>query len=572
MNKKEWVDQLLGTMTLEQKVGQLMVFGFMGPVVYPHIKELIQKYHVGGFRIAQKFHPGSAESRVPGAVNYALYHTNTMDVPVDLQNKRINCTSREYASALNSLRDLALDRKDGIGLHFAYDQEGEGSDFLFQQRLFPYPMGLVNSGDEQLAYEVGLAAGMQARALGANMIHSPCLDINTNPENPEIGPRSYSEDPDIATRFALQSMRGYREAGIFCVGKHFPGRGASSEDAHFQLPSIDLSLREMREMHLKPFQMLIDHGIPAIMAAFTAYPGIDGMNIPAATNPNIVTELLRKEMKFNGIITTDNVQMKGLLNKYELGEAVVRCLIAGCDLVLFRSESPATIYVIECVLEAVRSKRYSEAQLNQSVERILSMRYDMGLHINGGKVEIAQSDMFYNQFVVDTARKAAEKCTVIVKNEENILPIARGKKVLLIEQIHHFHSFINTMYTHAGVLWEEMRRHSDDVSVILIHEKFTKEDREAVLARLLVEHYDIIVITSYYNYRSHATMVDFLKEIAEINTPMVVVSNNPYESFGVPSFVKNAVVNYCMSGRENVEAVANTLFGTNNNEGDDLIV
>lgn len=562
MNKKEWVDHLLGSMTLEQKVGQLMVFGFMGPIVYPHTRELIQKYHVGGFRIAQKFHPGSAESRVPGETKYARYDTNTLDVPVDLGNKRINCTASEYASALNELRDLALDRKDGVGLHFVYDQEGEGTDFLFEQRLFPYPMGIANSGDEQLAYEIGLAAGKQAHSLGANMIHSPCMDINTNPKNPEIGPRSYSADPEVAARFAVQSMKGYRDAGIFCVGKHFPGRGASSEDAHFQLPSINLSREEMLATHIKPFQTLIDHGLPAIMAAFTAYPGMDGLDIPAAANPNIVTELLRKEMKFNGVITTDNVQMRGLLNKYELGEAVVRCLIAGCDLVLFRSESPATIYVIDCVLEAVRTKRYSERQLDESVARILAMRYDMGLHINGGKVDVAAAgNTFYDPFVMATAKKAAEKTTCIVKNEEQVLPIGKKKKVLLIEQIHHFHSFINTLYTHAGVLWEEMRKHSDHVSVVLIHEKFTEEDKQAVRNRLRDDDYDVVVTTSYYNYRSHAIMVDFLKEITAIEKPVVVVSNTPYEDFGIPAFVKNAVVNYCMSGRENVATVANVLFG-----------
>ncbi len=123
---------------------------------------------------------------------------------------------------------------------FTYDQEGEGADFLFNRRLFPYPMGLAASGEPELAYRVALASGRQARALGANMIHSPVLDVNTNPRNPEIGPRAYSDDPAVAAQYAAQSLRGYSEAGIIATGKHFPGRGESEEDAHFGLPVVKL--------------------------------------------------------------------------------------------------------------------------------------------------------------------------------------------------------------------------------------------------------------------------------------------------------------------------------------------
>ncbi len=559
----KWVNDLMGKLTIEQKVGQLMVLGFAGPVVSPMVKTLITKYHVGGFRIAQKFHGGSSESRKKGSELYKLYDKDTYDVPSDMQTKRINCTPREYAETLNYLRDLALDRKDSVGLHFTYDQEGEGADFLFQQRLFPYPMGLAATAEKDIAYRVGLLAGKQARALGANMIHSPVLDVNTNPLNPEIGTRSYSPDPNVVADYAVASLKGYAEAGIITTGKHFPGRGASAEDAHFSLPVIDLSREEMLRVHLNPYRKLIDAGLPAIMAAFTAYPAFGGDNIPAATDKEIMTNLLRNELGFKGVATTDNIQMKGLLDKYELSEAVIRCIEAGCDLMLFRSESPATIYIIEKVVEAVKSGRISEKRLDESVERILTMRYNMGLAENGGKVDASKAGLLFDdEEVKSLATEAADKSTVVLKNS-GLIPLSPDKKILLIEQIHHFHSFINSMYVHAGVLWEEMRKYSDNVSVLLIHEKFDENDKAVVLERLRNEQYDMIVSTSYYNYRSHAIMIPLLEEIRKFNIPMVVVSNTPYEHYGVPSFIDNAVVSFCPSGRENIAATAKTLFGKN---------
>jgi beta-N-acetylhexosaminidase len=562
--KSRWIDSLLGRLSLEQKVGQLMVFGFAGPFVTPHVVELITKYHVGGLRIAQKFHGGSPEGRGnAGSVRrYYRPGINTYDRPLDVNTKRISCTPSEYAEVLNRLRDYALDRKDGIGLHFTYDQEGEGVDFLFGQRLFPYPMGLAASNDPGLAYRVALAAGRQARALGANMIHSPVLDVNTNPKNPEIGTRAYSDNPKIVEQYALQSLRGYGEAGIVSTGKHFPGRGESEQDAHFGLPVVGMEKKTFMETHVAPYRALIDAGLPAVMAAFTAYPCFGAGEVPGATAKEIITELLRGELGFSGVVTTDNIQMKGLLNKYELGEAAVRCLSAGCDILLFRCESPATTYLIERVIEAVRHGRYTERQLDESVRRILAMRWDMGLAENGGKADATKAgDPFNDSFVVSTVVEAAEKTVTVLRDDAKLLPISRDKKVLLIEQIHHFHSFINNLYSHPGMLWEEMRRLSESVGVVLIHETYTEEDKAAVAQRLADEDWDMIIATSYYNYRSHSIMVPFLKELKMLSKPIIVVSNTPYEAFGVPEEFPTAIVSFCPSGRENIRAVAETLFG-----------
>jgi beta-glucosidase-like glycosyl hydrolase len=253
--------------------------------------------------------------------------------------------------------------------------------------------------------------------------------------------------------------------------------------------------------------------------------------------------------------------MGGLLQKYEIGEAAVRCLQAGCDLILCRSESPVTKHIIQMVIDAVKDGRYTEKQLDESVQRVLGMRFDMGLAENGGKVDALKAgDMFENKLIKNTAEEAAEKSVTVLRNNKNILPLGKDKKVLLIEQIHHFHSFVNNMYSHPGMLWEEMRRRTDNVAVTLINETYTEADKAAVMQRIREDDFDIIVATSYYNYRTHANMIEFINELKEFNKPIVLVSNTPYEKFSIPADIETAIVCFCPSGRENISVVADKLL------------
>ncbi len=555
-NGNRWVDAILGALSLEQKIGQLMVFPHYGTFITPDVKEMITRYHAGGLRIAQKFAPGCGDFR-PTAERGPMGATN-FDRPREM--KRIACTSEEFARTLNELRDLALDRPGGVPLHTAFDQEGEGADFLFEQRLYPHPMGLAAAANPDLSYRTALALGRQTRALGANMIHSPVLDVNTDVTNPEIGTRAYGDDPETVARFASASFRGFTEAGIAATGKHFPGRGHSNTDAHYGLPEIDLDRETLMLKHVAPFKALIDQGMPCIMAAFTAYPALGANGIPGATSREIITDLLRGELGFKGVVTTDNVQMGGLLSLYGMGEAVVRCLIAGCDLVLCRSYDLQRLDVLDAVKQAVVEKRYSEAQLDVSVKRILEMRWKMGLAENGGKVDPAQAGAaFHDPEVMALAEEAATESTVVLRDRTSQLPLPADKPILLIEQIHHFHAFINNTYSHPGMLWEEMNRLSSNVSVVAVNEKMTEEDKAEV--RKLIDGAELIVSTSYYNYRSHACMIPFLEEVRAAGKPMVVVSNTPYKKFGVPDWVDSAVVSFCPSGREHMRAVAEILFG-----------
>lgn len=564
--KNKWIDNLLGKLSLEQKVGQLFVVAFYGPVITPDVIELITKYHVGGLRITQKFMPGMEVHRTGKERLHFLLRSDkfpdsrTLDSPAG--TGRINCTPQQYAETLNTLRSIAMDRPGSVPLHFTIDQEGEGADLLFGQRFYPYPMGLTATGQPSIAHSVARCIGLQMQAVGANMIHSPVLDVNTSPRNPEIGPRAYADNADDIIKYALETLKGFQETGIIATAKHFPGRGESEQDAHFSLPIINLDKKEMMDVHIKPYKALIEAGLPAIMAAFTAYPALSCREIPAATSREIITDLLRGELGFGGVVTTDSIQMAGLLIKYEIADAVLHALQAGCDLVLCRYMTPQRKYIIEKIVDALQAGHYKESQLDESVKRILSMRWDMGLTENGGKVDPSKAaDPFNNEFVKTTATEAAEKSTLVLRDRKKLLPIAKDKKILLIEQIHHFHSLVNNTYSHPGILWLEMRKHSENVSVVLINEKATELDKQAVFNRLSHEEFDIVVSTSYYNYRTNANMIDFIHEITRKYDKPIIVSNTPFAKFGVPEYIDTALVTFCASGKENIEVIAKILFG-----------
>jgi beta-N-acetylhexosaminidase len=270
--------------------------------------------------------------------------------------------------------------------------------------------------------------------------------------------------------------------------------------------------------------------------------------------------LLRGELGFRGVVTTDNVQMGGLLEHYDMGEAVVRCLIAGCDLVLCRAYSPQRRQVLAAIKAAVREGRWREAGLDASVRRILAMRWRMGLAENGGKVAAAAAGTLFNDpRTAALADEAARRSTVVLRDRAGLLPLPDGKRILLVEQIHHFHRFINNSYSHPGMLWQELRRIAPGIATVSVNEQLTDRDREAVRRRL--PEADVIVSTSYYNYRSHAIMLPMLEELRAAGKPLVVVSNTPYEKFGVPAWVDTAVISFCPSGREHMRAVAEVLTG-----------
>lgn len=564
MDKQQWTDKLLGSMTLEQKVGQLLVLGFSGPSITPDIAELVRKYHIGGFRVTQAFRymtllndikPGEA---MDGTTARSLCYPTGLNR--DCCSKlAVGCTPAEYAAALNELRSMAMEA-GGVPLHFTIDQEGSASDDLVSgQRLFPHPMGIAATGDPALGYRIGKAVALQARELGVNMIHSPTLDVNTNPRNPEIGTRAYSDKQEEVTRFALETLKAFSGEKLIATGKHFPGRGESEADAHWGLPTVHLSKRELLEKHVAPYKALIAAGLPAIMMAHTSYPALGvPEGLPAGMSEPLIRDFLRGELGFQGVITTDNMMMGGILKKFEMTDAIVKMLQAGCDLILCRDESPIRIKIHGRICEAVRSGELSEKALDEKVQRILSLRYDMGLSENGGLVDAEKAGgAVRSAFVNDTAKEAADRSTLLQRDREGLLPLSPDKKILLVEQIFPTQDRSNNVYSHPGLLWEELSRYFDKVGCVEIPNTPAEHDYDRVRRR--IEEADIVISTNYYYHKTGAAISGFIREVAA-RKPVIVVSNTPY-AFGAPEDFGTVITSFNPGGRECMNSVARMIFG-----------
>ena len=540
-----------------------MVIGFVGTVMTPKILKRIAEIHPAGVRCSTNFRMKSASTSDKYKDNQE-YRDRVVRVPRDGVKdfvagiKPARVSNEQYCELLNGMKRIALDTGAGIPLHVTLDMEGDGSnDYLMGAcKYFPAARGMAESGDTELPYKVGCAVGRQMADIGFSWIHSPVADINTEPRNPEIGTRSFGESADSAIPFLVQSFKGLRDGGMICTAKHFPGRGASNVDAHFCLPQITLSLEEMEE-HLKGFQALIDAGIPAIMSAHTAYPALDPSGVPATLSKPILTDLLKGKMGFQGVVSTDDITMGGIVENFDVHEGCIKAINAGCDLILFRDESSLIDEVYPKLVEAARTGEIPEERLNDAVRRTLNVKLEYGLFEDGGIKDPAHAgDAIGSEYVARVAAEAAQKTTYILRNEEQVLPLDKTKKILLIEQVHPVHVDTNDYYTHPSLLWEKCQKYKPDIQGVECSMKFDEHDQERVQRQ--IDNADIIVCTNYFIRRCGWTQ-NFPKKLLHYGKPVVVITNTPYEWGLLPEY-KNVIMEYCGSA-ETMEEIARLLFG-----------
>lgn len=562
VKSKNDIEALIGKMSIEEKVGQTLVIGFVGTVLTPKILERVKSISPAGIRVCTTLRMKDA------AADPYAYNQDRLDrvvrKPVDSVKdfssgyNPPSATNEEYCRMLNLMKEAALDSGAGIPIHITLDMEGDGSaDYqIGRARYFPSCMGIAQSGEPSLAYKVGQAVAKQVAPIGFNWIHSPVADVNTNPKNPEIGVRSFGETADSAIPSLLESYKGLRDGGLICTGKHFPGRGPSVSDAHSTLPLIDISSDAMEE-HLKTFQALVDAGCPSIMTAHTAYPSLDPSGLPATLSKPILTGLLKNQMGFKRVITTDDITMGGIVEKFDVHEACIMAINAGADLILFRDESSLIDEVYPKMVDAVKNGLISEERLNDAVYRTLSVKLEYGILAGGGRDESICGDYINSAEVKQIAAEAADKTTRILRDRAHILPVAKDKKVLLLEQIHPLHEKTNTVECHPSLLWEMMLEKNPKISSVECTLAYNNSDRARIENR--IGGYDVIIATNYY-FRRDKNCGDYIKNLAKTcGKPLIVVSNCPYD-FTLSDDMDTVVM--CYGGSiECMQAVAKLVLG-----------
>ena len=343
-------------MSLRDKVAQLFTIVVWGPKAGAASKENAARYGVSTpAQVVEKFRPGG----------------------VILFDWAGNVSGAGQVAALTTgLREAAV-RSGGAPLMIGVDQEnGIVSRLKPIITKLPGASQIGATGKTAYARDVARVTGEELRDLGISLDFAPVADVNVNPRNPVIGPRAYGSDPKKVAAMVGAAVDGFHAAGVASVAKHFPGHGDTSTDSHTGLPVITHTKKQWRTLDAPPFRAAIEHGVDAIMSAHVVMPKLDPSGDPATLSRRILTGLLREELGFDGVISTDALDMAGVREKYGDAEVAVRAVLAGADILLMPPNLPKAY---DAVLAAVKSGRISERRLDESVLRILRLKDRRGV-------------------------------------------------------------------------------------------------------------------------------------------------------------------------------------------------
>jgi beta-N-acetylhexosaminidase len=273
-----------------------------------------------------------------------------------------------------SLTRALWDTGKSLPPFIAIDQEGGRVHRLPKPFThFPPAARLGETGNPKLAYRVARATAEELAAVGINLDFAPVLDVNSNPKNPVIGDRSFAPDPQTVIAFGEQWIHGLRDGGIIACGKHFPGHGDTDKDSHLDLPLVDRSLDELRQVELPPFVQACGNGIESLMTAHVLYRALDP-KLPGTLSHNIVTGLLREELNYHGVVFSDDMEMKAISDHYGEEETVALCVRAGIDVMLFCHELPRAIHAFDFLCSEFEKDASVRSQVENSYNRIIKLK------------------------------------------------------------------------------------------------------------------------------------------------------------------------------------------------------
>lgn len=400
--------------------------------------------------------------------------------------------------------------------------------------VFPPVMSLGATRSADLAYQLGKVLGGEARAVGVHINFGPVLDVNSNPLNPVINTRSFSEDPALVSRLSAAYIRGAREMGLMTTGKHFPGHGDAATDSHIGLPVIARDRKQLDSIDFPPFKNAIDSGIDAIMTAHIAVTGVLGDSAPPATvAPYFMTDVLRKDMGFRGLVVTDAMTMGGVANRYGATEPLILALLAGADILLM----PHDVHeAVEALVGAVNSGRITQSRIDASVRRVLRLKVQAGLR-SGRLVDLNAIDSIVNVPARSRiATEVAEKSITLARDLRNAVPIQKSAKRLLSIVYADPDDIV------AGRVFNaELRRGGFQMSQYRVDSRTTPA--EFADLKTMADSSDVIIASAYVTPRERRGSIaaeggfsDFIEQLGKANRNVVVVSfGTPYLFSAFPS-------------------------------------
>jgi beta-N-acetylhexosaminidase len=352
-------------------------------------------------------------------------------------------------------------------------------------------MALGAVRDTVLAYEMAKATALEARALGIQVAFGPVLDVNNNPANPVIGARSYSEDPALTARLGAAFVRGLQDHGVLATGKHFPGHGDTETNSHLALAMVSASRSRLDSVELVPFRAAVRAGVGAIMTFHGFLPALDSSGVPATLSPLVMSDLLRRDMQFDGLLFTDAMDMAGVIDRFGPVEAAKRAIAAGNDILLM----PADIGgAIEAVVAGLAEGRYTEERLNASVRRVLLLKDRLGLRrerqVPLERVRAVVGDSSH----VALAQTIADRSVVLAKDVGGLVPLPAASRVRSV-------TYARRADLAAGTAFNaELRRIGVNITNTYVNADDSLPNLVAFISS--IDSADVVVVGSYVNISS----------------------------------------------------------------------
>jgi beta-N-acetylhexosaminidase len=507
-----WAERTLASLSLRQRVAQMIMPFVLGDYApegsdgHDLILEMLEEQEVGGLIVS-------------------------VGSPTDVAVKLNDFQGHSRLPLL-----VGADMETGVGFRLKGAVYLPSNISMGGATEFPPPMAIGATGDARLAYEMGRITALESRAVGVHVPFAPVLDVNSNPDNPIINTRSFGETPAEVARLGSAFIRGVQEHGAIATAKHFPGHGDTEADSHLELPVIRSDRAHLDSVELAPFRAAISAGVGAIMTAHIAVPALNGgSEMPSTLAPEVLTELLRDEMGFEGLVFTDAMDMAAIDRRFPRGEASVRAVLAGADVLLM---PPNVAEAIDGIVDAVREGRISEERIDHRLP-----------HIVGIPAHEAVAD------------EVARRAVTLLRNDGDLLPLlgTRSARVLSV-------SLRRRSDLQAGRVFNGALRSRYPG---LATAEVDRETRADVFDELLrqARRSNLVIVSLYVNWTStfadeplSEETIDFLAGLAEAGIPHVVVSfGNPYLLREIPA---TRAYMLAWSGSEATQrAAAGALFG-----------
>ncbi len=521
---EQWATRTLATLSLDDRIGQLIAPGFDStylPTDSARFDELIavmQQSHAGAVIAFGGTEPA------PQVLLNPTYGTVVLGQPHAL------------AATVNRLQAVAP-----VPLLVTSDFEYGAGMRIAGATRFPRAMAVGATGDPQLAFEVGRLTAIEGRAMGVHVNFAPVADVNNNARNPVINTRSFGEDPARVGAMVAAYVKGLQQGGMLATIKHFPGHGDTAVDSHLGLPIIEHPRARLEQVELPPFRAGLDAGAAAVMVAHIELPALDASKVPATFSKPIVTDLIRRDLAFGGLIVTDSMKMDAITRMVGAGDAAVRAVEAGVDLVL---DTPEPVAAFTALRRAVDEGRITRARIDESALRVLRAKARLGLHRHSEIVMSSVAEVVGRRRHAGVAATISERAVTLVKDDGSLVPwrLPETASVLYLSVLDYPSGW--RIAAPSRTMIPELKTRWAATDAVEVSDRSTAAELD--LVRAMATRYDAIVAGVFVRASSGSGRLDLspgvtrlLQDLSRAATRRqqrmaAVFFGNPYAAAGLP--------------------------------------